>query len=106
MKGFSRPFARRIQGEPRAVAFDTATAIFELRFDADPAIAAPTEIFVPPVHYPNGAKLAAEGCRAAWRGAIVELTAERPGPTIVTITPVTAPSTAAYTPVSAANLGH
>ena len=106
VKGFSRPFARRIQGEPRAVAFDTATAIFELRFDADPAIAAPTEIFVPPVHYPNGAKLAAEGCRAAWRGAIVELTAERPGPTIVTITPVTAPSTAAYTPVSAANLGH
>ncbi len=107
VKGFSRPYARRIQGEPRSIAFDMATGIFELVFDADPAIPAPTEIFVAAfIHYPNGAILTAEGCRIAWRGQIAELTAERSGPIIVTIVPVTDPSLAANTSISAAKPGH
>ncbi|HEY4126081.1 MAG TPA: hypothetical protein VGM36_15770, partial [Rhizomicrobium sp.] len=88
VKGFSRPYARRIQGEPLSVSFDATTALFELTFNADPAVPAPTEIFVPAIHYPNGAKIIAEGCRIAWRGPIAELTAERPGPTNVTVTPI------------------
>ncbi len=106
VKGFSRPYARRIQGEPQSVSFDMATAIFELSFEADPAILAPTEIFVPPIHYPNGAKITADACRIAWRGPIAELIAERAGPTTVTIVPVTTSSAAAYTSVSAAKQGH
>ena len=62
VKGFSRPYARRIQGEPRLIWFDGTTATFNLVFEADLTISAPTEIFVSPSHYPKGAKLTAEGC--------------------------------------------
>jgi hypothetical protein len=34
--------------------FDRASGGFALTFDADPMIAAPTEIYVPQTQYPNG----------------------------------------------------
>lgn len=80
VKGFSRPYARRVQGEPKSARFDRAAGTFTLVFDADPAIAAPTEIFVPLCHYPNGARVAAPGCTVVANGRnIVELRADGGG---------------------------
>ncbi len=44
VKGFCRPFARYVQGRIQEMRFDRARGTFILRFDADEAIDAPTEI--------------------------------------------------------------
>jgi hypothetical protein len=59
VEGFSRPYARHIAGEPVSVSFDVASGEFGLVFDADAAIEAPTEIFVPEVQYPQGYQVVA-----------------------------------------------
>jgi hypothetical protein len=87
VRGFSRPYARRIQGEPKSVLFDSTKAAFTLTFVADPAITEPTEIFVPTVHFPNGVKIAAPGLRiVSNRQGIVELLAENAGEKVVRLT--------------------
>lgn len=87
VKGFCRPYARRIQGEPKSVKFDAATATFTLSFDAEPSLPAPTEIFVPTIHFPNGAKVDAPNCDAEWLGqTILQLRAKSRGPKTVTVT--------------------
>ena len=87
VKGFCRPYARRIQGEPRSVTFDARTSTFTLVFDAEPNLPAPTEIYVPTIHFPNGAKVDAPNCDAEWIGAtILQLRAKSRGPKTVTVT--------------------
>jgi hypothetical protein len=54
LAGVVRPYARATAGELLSQRFDLATRTFELRFQPDPAIAAPTEIFVPHLQYPGG----------------------------------------------------
>lgn len=54
LKAIVRPYARKIAGEPLQMRFDMATRIFELEFRHDPAVSAPTEIFVPDYQYSNG----------------------------------------------------
>jgi hypothetical protein len=54
LPAFVRPYARRIAGQPTAMRFDPRRKRFRLAFRHDPAITAPTEIFVPRLHYPNG----------------------------------------------------
>ena len=54
VEGFSRPYARRVAGEPVSMSFDVGSGEFALVFDAEAAIEAPTEIFVPAVQYPQG----------------------------------------------------
>jgi hypothetical protein len=54
IEGFSRPYARRVAGEPVNMSFDMVSGEFVLVFDAEPDIEAPTEIFVPAVQYPQG----------------------------------------------------
>ena len=56
-----RPYARKIAGEPLRMcfeletkSFELETKTFELEFRHDPAVNAPTEIFVPDYQYPNG----------------------------------------------------
>lgn len=61
--GFCRPFARAVQGRIGDMAFQGDVGLFRLRFDADPAIDAPTEIYVPRLHYPTGFDVEAEGAR-------------------------------------------
>jgi hypothetical protein len=41
------------------MSFDRVSGEFELVFDAEPAIDAPTEIFVPAVQYPQGYEVVA-----------------------------------------------
>lgn len=50
--GFSRPYVERAQGRIAAMRFDTESGRFEAEIDADPAIAAPTHIFLPDGHFP------------------------------------------------------
>jgi hypothetical protein len=87
VKGFSRPYARRVQGEPKAMTFDAASATFTLVFDAEPNLPAPTEIFVPVIHFPNGAKVDAPNCDAEWIGqTILQLRAKSRGPKTIVVT--------------------
>lgn len=85
VKGFCRPYARRIQGEPVSMRFECESAEFELQFDADPSIPAPTEIFIPQIHYPAGAKISADGCLIEQKGALAYITASRQARCIVTV---------------------
>ena len=61
LRGFARPFARRVQGTPLAMRFDLKRRRFRFAFNADPAIPEPTEIFVPRVQYPDGFEVRADG---------------------------------------------
>jgi hypothetical protein len=47
MAGWLRPYPMAIAGVPLGCRWDRKTGIFRLRYRADPAITAPTEIFIP-----------------------------------------------------------
>jgi hypothetical protein len=49
-----RPYPRATAGIPLHLSFDSNKRIFQFEFRHDPAIQAPTEIFVPEFHYPGG----------------------------------------------------
>ena len=49
-----RPYARAVAGEALTMSFDRTRRRFEFSFVHDPAIAAPTEIFVPRLHFGRG----------------------------------------------------
>lgn len=49
-----RPYARCTAGEPLRMRFDLRSRTFELEFRHDPAVKAPTEIYLPRLHYPRG----------------------------------------------------
>ena len=49
-----RPYAAKIAGIPKRMAFDMHSREFEFSFRHDPAVCAPTEIHVPEFQYPNG----------------------------------------------------
>lgn len=54
MKVLARPFAQAIAGTPVSMSFDSATNTFTLKYEADAAIEAPTEIAVPALRFPHG----------------------------------------------------
>ncbi len=49
-----RPYARATTGEPLHMSFNYRTRTFDFAFRHDPAVQAPTEIFVPNYQYPRG----------------------------------------------------
>jgi hypothetical protein len=49
-----RPYARAVAGLPLKMSYDIRRRAFELIFRHDPAVQAPTEIYVPSLHYPRG----------------------------------------------------
>ena len=57
LAGFVRPYAMATQGIPRKMKFDRVTGLFDYTFDADPAAARATEIFVPRLQYPRGCEI-------------------------------------------------
>jgi hypothetical protein len=63
--GFARPYAKRTAGEPLRMSFDLDSRVFEFEFRPDPAVTAPTEIFVPDYQYPNGYTVELSG--GTWR---------------------------------------
>lgn len=50
---FSRPYPMATVGRPYKLTFDVKTRIFEYQFYPDLTIKQPSEIFVPPLHYPQ-----------------------------------------------------
>jgi hypothetical protein len=67
LRGFVRPYARATAGEILEMRFDSRRGIFLLRYRPDPAISAPTEVFVPELQFPFGFAIEAEGCEAEVR---------------------------------------
>ncbi len=61
IRGFCRPYPRAVAGLPESFRFDPRTGALELRYRPDPGLAAPTELFLPPVHYPEGCLVEVEG---------------------------------------------
>jgi hypothetical protein len=52
-----RPYARKVAGEPLEMAFDYKRRRFEFAFRHDPAVLAPTEVFVPNWQYGDGCEV-------------------------------------------------
>ncbi len=63
VRGFSRPYVRRAQGRPVRMSFDPGTATFELELEVDVGVETPTEVYVPRIHYPAGARASASDGR-------------------------------------------
>eukprot|EP00499_Haloplacidia_sp_CaronLabIsolate_P008816 CAMPEP_0196780524 /NCGR_PEP_ID=MMETSP1104-20130614/7941_1 /TAXON_ID=33652 /ORGANISM="Cafeteria sp., Strain Caron Lab Isolate" /LENGTH=527 /DNA_ID=CAMNT_0042150735 /DNA_START=6 /DNA_END=1589 /DNA_ORIENTATION=- len=60
LKALSRPYAPAVAAQPGSVtsAFDTATGVYTLAYTINPAVTAPTDIFLASqFHYPNGANI-------------------------------------------------
>ncbi len=56
-----RPYARRVAGRPLRMSFDLGQRRFEFEFESDPAVTAPTELFVPHHQYPQGYRVMVSG---------------------------------------------
>jgi Glycoside hydrolase family 5 C-terminal domain/Cellulase (glycosyl hydrolase family 5) len=85
IKGFCRPRAVAVQGSVGEQRFDMASGIFSFSFEADPAIGAPTEVYLPDIQYPHGYQITLDG--ATWEKSsaqTVAVTATHRG--IVTMT--------------------
>lgn len=80
IEGFCRPYARALQGRLERVRFDREARVFEVAWDADPAIPAPTEVYAPAIQFPVGFDLSIEGdAEAVVEARSVTVTARRPG---------------------------
>lgn len=62
-----RTYAQATAGTPLAMSFDTESGDFRFRFRPDPSIRQPTEVFVSPVHYPDGYRVRVDGGSAVRR---------------------------------------
>ena len=82
-----RTYAQAVAGTPGAMSFDTSSGAFRLRYRPDPRITAPTEIFVSPLHYPDGYRVRVDGGTAVRRpGGMVHVRPTSDGPVTVRIT--------------------
>lgn len=52
-----RPYAMATAGTPLHMRFDLRSRAFTYRFRHDPAVTAPTEIYLPRLHYPHGCRV-------------------------------------------------
>ncbi|MEI6486863.1 MAG: cellulase family glycosylhydrolase [Sphingomonadales bacterium] len=78
--GFCRPYVQAAQGRLLHQRFDRASGDFEAVIAIDPAIAAPTEIHVPALHYRTGFSLTAQpGVRSETDGQRLRLWADTAG---------------------------
>lgn len=62
-----RTYAQATAGTPLAMSFDPADGAFHYRYRPDPAVTAPTRIFVSPLHYPDGWRVRVEHGRVERR---------------------------------------
>jgi hypothetical protein len=86
--GFARPYVRAAQGRIVSQRFDRRSGLFDVAIEADPAIAAPTEIATPAAAYPRGVDVVTRGpCRVSVVDGAVHVFATGPGPLGVTLTP-------------------
>ena len=64
LRGFVRPYAIATAGRIREMSFDLRSGDFLLVYAPDPAISAPTLVFIPRIQYPEGFSVETEGCVA------------------------------------------
>lgn len=64
LRGFVRPYALATAGEIESMSFSMRSGRFELAYRPDPAVAAPSLVFVPRLQYPRGFAAEATGCEA------------------------------------------
>jgi hypothetical protein len=57
LRAVVRPYARAVAGIPLRMSFDSRRHEFEFHFRHDPAVTAPTEVFVPGYQYPHGCEV-------------------------------------------------
>ncbi|HUJ74388.1 MAG TPA: hypothetical protein VL359_05995, partial [bacterium] len=57
LEALVRPWPRATAGEPLRISFDLKRRRFEYEFRHDPGVSAPTEIFLPRMHYPEGCRV-------------------------------------------------
>ncbi len=65
IEGFCRPYAQAVQGRVETVSFHRQSGVFELAFEADPAIAADTVVYLPRIQFPHGFDLELSGPAAS-----------------------------------------
>lgn len=96
--GFSRPYVERAQGKIAAMRFDSETRRFDAEIRVDPAIAGPTEIFIPAAHFPDAIEVTTDP-PAAWHfdthARRLKIVATVAGGLRVTITPAVSSDAAA-----------
>lgn len=63
LQAIVRPYARATAGQPLRMRFTVESTIFEYSFQHDPAISAPTELYVPNLQYPHGYRVIAHDGR-------------------------------------------
>jgi len=66
LAGFVRPYARAVAGVPMRMSFNRRTGRFELLFRHDPAVVAPTEVYVPRLQYPHGGRVTVSDGEYTW----------------------------------------
>jgi endoglycosylceramidase len=85
-----RPYPRAVAGVPVSFGFDPASGTFELVYETDPSIDAPTEILVPVSrHYPDGYEATVSGPASITsppNAELLRLQTTGPGTVTVTVT--------------------
>ena len=89
IRGFSRPYVRRVQGRLGTVAFDAMSRRFRTTIDCDAEVDGATDLYVPAAHYLEGAGVRFEGvpCDLVRDGHRVLIRALASGPALLTIAP-------------------
>ena len=72
-----RPYPQAVAGVPTAMSFDATSKVFTLSYQPRPATA-PTELFIPARHYPNGYAVTAQGGHvvSAAGASLLQITAD------------------------------
>jgi len=63
---YVRTYARAVAGEPVSMLYDRRTHHFRFIYTVNPSIQAPTEIFVPSMHHPNGCAVSIDNEEASY----------------------------------------
>jgi len=90
VRGFCRPHVRCAQGRILRVVFEPASHCFSAELEADPAADAPTELYLPRLHFPDGLHLSLEGpgseeAAARSEGQILYITHRHAGRCVVRV---------------------
>src|SRR5207245_4541660 len=82
----ARAYAPAVAGDPSAQSFDPVSGVFKLTYTPDPAIKAPTEIFVPPIHSGGSYRVQVTGATPTSPPSSTNLTlSNNPGATSVSV---------------------
>ena len=92
LRMLERTYAQATAGIPLEMSFDPHDGAFRFRYRPDATIAAPTRIFVSPLHYPHGWRVTVDHGRVVARSARQVLVAAAPEAGVVTVRVVREPN--------------